>query len=181
MVQLKGDVSSNFHQLQKTAGKVVKAQKSRELYRSRANYAKIQVQKSTLETAEREKQFNELQGVIINQMKESEAVIAKQRDIIDQIQLENEHLQEEIDRLENRRLVSFEHGKDLDGVRQRCLELLSMNVGMKNVDPIIWTVLSNISGITVDRLQKYTTILEMLPEMKALAYKQIAEELQVSQ
>ena len=56
-----------------------------------------------------------------------------------------------------------------------------MNVGVKNVDPIIRTVLSNIAGTTVDRLPKYTTIVEMLPEMKALAYKQIAEKLLVSQ
>ena len=46
---------------------------------------------------------------------------------------------------------------------------------------IIRTVLSNVAGITVDRLPKYTTIVEMLLDMKALAYKQIAEELQVSQ
>jgi len=58
VVKLKGDVSSNLHQLQKTAGKLVKAQQSRELYRSRANYAKKQVQKSTLETANREKQID---------------------------------------------------------------------------------------------------------------------------
>ena len=77
--------------------------------------------------------------------------------------------------------MTFEHGKYSDGVRQCCLELLSMNVGVKNVDPIIRTVLSNIAGITVDQLPKYTTIVEMLPEMKALAYKQIAEKLQVSQ
>ena len=48
---------------------------------------------------EREKQFDELQGAIINQMKGSEAVIAKQPDI-DQLQLENEHLHKKIDRLE---------------------------------------------------------------------------------
>ena len=114
-------------------------------------------------------------------MKELEAVVTKQRDIIDQLQFENEHLQEEIDRLEKKRLVTFKHGKYSDGVRQCCLELLSMNVGVKNVDPIIWTVLSNIVGITVDRLPKYATIVEMLPEMKALPYKQIAEKLQVSQ
>ena len=76
---------------------MVKAQKSRELYHSRANYAKIQVQKSTLETAERDKQFDELQGAFITQVNELKAVTAKQRDIIDQLQLENEHLQEEID------------------------------------------------------------------------------------
>ena len=56
-----------------------------------------------------------------------------------------------------------------------------MNAGVKNVDPIIRTVLSNIAGITVDQLPKYTTIVGMLPEMKALAYKQIAEKLQVTQ
>lgn len=57
------------------------------------------MQKSTLQTVEREKQFDELQGAIINQMKGSEAVIAKQPDI-DQLQLENEHLHKKIDRLE---------------------------------------------------------------------------------
>jgi len=181
VVKLKGDVSSNLHQLQKTAGKLVKAQQSRELYRSRANYAKKQVQKSTTETANREKQFDEFQGAFSTRVKELEAVIAEQRDLIDQLQSENEHLQEEIDRLEKRTLVTFEHGKYLDGVRQCCIELLSMNVGVKNVDPIIRTVLSNIAGMTVDRLPKYTTTVEMLPEMKALAYKQIAEKLQVSQ
>ena len=72
-----------------------------------------------------------------------------------------------------RRLLKFERGKYSDGVRQCCLELLSMNVG--------WKMLSNIAGITVDQLQRYTTVVEMLPEMKALAYKQIAEQLQVSQ
>jgi len=41
-------------------------------------------------------------------------------------------------------------------------------------------MLSNIAGITVDQLPRYTTVVEMLPEMKALAYKQIAEQLQVS-
>jgi len=116
--KLKGDVSSNLHQLQKTAGKLVKAQQSRELYRSRANYAKKQVQKSTTETANREKQFDEFQGAFSTRVKELEAVIAEQRDLIDQLQSENEHLQEEIDRLEKRTLVTFEHGKYLDGVRQ---------------------------------------------------------------
>ena len=139
------------------------------------------MQKSTLETAEREKQCDELLGAFSTHVKELEAVVTKQRDIIDQLQFENEHLQEEIDRLEKKRLVTFEHGKYSDGVRQCCLELLSMNVGVKNVDPIIRNILSNIAGITVDRLPKYTTIVEMLPEMKALAYKQIAEKLQVSQ
>ena len=131
VVRLKGDVSSNFYQLQKTAEKLVKAQKSRELYHSRTNYAKIQMQKSTLESAEREKQFHELLGAFSTHMKELEAVVTKQRDIINQLQFENEHLQEEIDRLEKKRLVTFEHGKYSDGVRQCCLELLSMNVGVK--------------------------------------------------
>ena len=117
VVKLKGDVSSNLHQLQKTAGKLVKAQQSRELYRSRANYAKKQVQKSTTETANREKQFDEFQDAFSTRVKELEAVIAEQRDLIDQLQSENEHLQE-IDRLEKRTLVTFEHGKYLDGVRQ---------------------------------------------------------------
>ena len=66
-------------------------------------------------------------------------------------------------------MVTYEHGKYLDGVWQCCVEVLSINVGVKNVDPIIWTVLSNTAGITVDWLPKYTTTVEMLPKMKVLA------------
>ena len=65
--------------------------------------------------------------------------------------------------------MTFEHGKHLDGVWQCCIEVLSINVGVKNVDPIFQTVLSNIAGITVDWLPKYTTTVEMPPKMKALA------------
>ena len=57
-----------------------------------------------------------------------------------------------------------------------------MNVGVKNVDPIIRNVLINIVGtITVDCMTAKIYNFEMLPAMKALPYNQIAEKLQVSQ
>ena len=46
-----------------------------------------------------------------------------------------------------RRVVTFEVGQYTDEVRLCCLELLSMNVGVNNVDPIIRSVLTGIAGI----------------------------------
>ena len=65
-----------------------------------------------------------------------------------------------------------------DNVRQCCLELLSMNVGIQQVDPIIRSVLKNIVGMEIDKLPKPATLVRMLTELKCLSYQQIADELQ---
>ena len=65
-----------------------------------------------------------------------------------------------------------------DNVRQCCLELLSMNVGIQQVDPVIRSVLKNIAGMEVDKLPKPASLVRMLTELKCLLYQQIADELQ---
>ena len=65
-----------------------------------------------------------------------------------------------------------------DNVRQCCLELLSMNVGILQVDPVIRSVLKNIAGMEVDKLPKPASLIKMLTELKCLSYQQIADELQ---
>ena len=67
--------------------------------------------------------------------------------------------------------------KYLDNVRQCCIELLSMNVGIKNVEPVIRCVLKHMTGIVVDELPQSTTLVRMLAEMKGLSCQQIVEEL----
>ena len=67
--------------------------------------------------------------------------------------------------------------KYLDNVRQCCIELLSMNVGIKNVEPVIRCVLKHMTGIMVDELPQSTTLVRMLAEMKGLSCQQIVEEL----
>ena len=63
----------------------------------------------------------------------------------------------------------------LDNVRQCCLELLSLNVGIRQVEPVIRSVLKNIAGFEVDALPQPGTLVRMYAEMKGLAYQQIEE------
>ena len=64
-----------------------------------------------------------------------------------------------------------------DNVRQCCLELLSMNVGIHQVEPIIRSVLK-LAGKNIEKLPKPATLVRMLTELKCLSYQQIADELQ---
>ena len=62
----------------------------------------------------------------------------------------------------------------LDSVRQCCAELLSLNVGIANVEPVIRSVLKHVGGFEV---QDLTTLVRTLTEMKVLACHQLSEEL----
>ena len=66
----------------------------------------------------------------------------------------------------------------LDNVRQCCLELLSMNVGIRQVEPVIRSVIRNIANKETDKLPKPSTLVRMLTELKCLSYQQIADQLQ---
>ena len=56
------------------------------------------------------------------------------------------------------------------------MELLSYNVGILNVEPIIKSVL-HLAGLEYDRIPKHTTINEMMIESRSLAHMQLAETL----
>ena len=68
--------------------------------------------------------------------------------------------------------------KCLDNVRQCCIGLLSLNVKIKNVDPIIRCVLKHIVSFEIKELPQTCTLTGMYAEMKGLAYHQLSEELQ---
>ena len=174
---LKSQVAIKCHEAEKLSRQLDMAQMRKEMYRSRANYSVTQVNKARLDTQRIDEQLHELQQASHTSIQELEAKIKAQSVIIDKLQSENAELKEEIARLQERRVVTFEAGQYTDEVRQCCLELLSMNVGVNNVDPIIRSVLTNIAGISVERLPKYTTTVQMLTELRGIAYQQIAEKL----
>jgi len=76
-------------------------------------------------------------------------------------------------------LVTKKSHKQLykDNVRQCCMELMSFNVGIRQVEPVIKSVLHNLTSLEVNEIPKLSTLVSMLPEMKALIYKQLGEEL----
>lgn len=75
-----------------------------------------------------------------------------------------------------KKLTFYEEGKYTDNVRICIMELLSYNVGILNVEPIIRSVL-RLAGLKYDRLPKHTAINEMLIESRSLAHMQLAETL----
>ena len=74
-------------------------------------------------------------------------------------------------------IVTFEKGKFTNDVRACCYELLSLNVGVNNVKPVINAVLSNIAHKHVDRLPGRTLLCDMMIECLTIAQAQLGEEL----
>lgn len=147
------------------------AQRAKECYRSKANRrfkssseSAVGDSKSSLSTLEEKYQqkFDCL---------ESE---------IDRLRSDLEVLQ--VDYKEQQQKEKFEthiHGQLYnDNVRQCCLELLSMNVGIHQVSPIITCVLKNLTNQEIDTLPSNRTLVRMLTELKFLSYQQLADSLQ---
>ena len=174
---LKSQIALKCHEAEKRSRQLEVAQKRKEIYRSRANYSVTQVNKARLDAQQIDEQLQELQQASHSSIQQLEAKIKAQSVTIDKLQSENTELKEEIAQLQERRVVTFEAGRYTDEVRQCYLELLSMNVGVNNVAPIIRSVLTNIAGISVEWLPKYTATVQMLTELRGIAYQQIAEKL----
>ena len=90
-----------------------------------------------------------------------------------------ERLFERLQELESHMFETKEHQKKyLDSVRACCIELLSLNVGIKNVEPVIRSVLKHIVSFEIKELPHPTTLTRMYSEMKGLACQHLNEELQ---
>lgn len=79
-------------------------------------------------------------------------------------------------RSKNGKLTFYQEGKYTDDLRMCIMELLSCNVGILNVEPIIKSVLT-LAGLQYDKLPKHTAVNEMLIEGRCIAKKQVAETL----
>ena len=85
-------------------------------------------------------------------------------------------LSEHLDEIQSS-TVQTKHGqKFIDGVRQCCMDLLSMNVGTCQVEPVIRSVLRNIASLESSALPKPSTLSGTLAEMKCSAYQQMSDE-----
>ena len=94
---------------------------------------------------------------------------------ISELQAENLQLRDEL--TATKQLATLKHGKFTGGVHQCCHDLLSRNVGVRNIEPEINLVLSNIVGVELERIPKNTTLVDMLAEMRGLVCMQVADEL----
>ena len=77
-------------------------------------------------------------------------------------------------------IATFEGGKYTDDVRAYIYELLSLNVGVRNVKPIVCCVLKNLAHKSVARLPSHGLTCQMLLESLTIAQGQLGEKLSQS-
>ena len=153
----------------------MKAVAVKERYRAKTNYAQRKMEKATSETAGLHDKIYELQEELDSNVHDLlDTISAKEKDY-DTLHLEYEERIAAPTKASP--LPTITGGKFSDSIRQCCIELLSLNVGVRNVEPVIRSVLCNVAGVDVDRLPKYSTLVGMFSEMKVLAFQQLAEEL----
>ena len=105
---------------------------------------------------------------------------AKLKEEISQLEEENLDLHEKVEEILSEsaeQLVTFEKGKYTDDVRACCYELLSLNVGVRNVKPVITAVLNKIAHKQVNRLPGRSVLCDMMVECLTIAQAQLGEEL----
>ena len=105
---------------------------------------------------------------------------AKLKGEIAQLEEENLDLHEQVESIlseSSDNIATFENGKYTDDVRSCCYELLSLNVGVNNVKPVITAVLNHIAHKQVERLPGRSILCDMMVESLTLAQAQLGEEL----
>ena len=133
--------------------------------------------KATEIAVEREELLHKMTDMEEHFMQHIERLEAKISDMstsLDVAKSEHDHLADRLHQLESKKLSIKEHQqKYLDNVRQCCIELLSLNVGVKQIEPVIKSVLYNIAAMDVDTLPAPSTLTNMLVETKGIACQQL--------
>ena len=88
----------------------------------------------------------------------------------------NAQLLDKVNRLQTRKVTTYVDGKYTDDVWICAMELLSRNVDIRQVEPVIRAVM-NMCKMSCDRLPQHTAIDDMLIESQSLCQIQVAEAL----
>ena len=120
------------------------------------------------------KQAGEMQKLYSTQNKQLQGEIKLLKEKINSLDLE---LSETIESTIDTTIKTFEGGKYTDDVRACVYELLSLNVGVRNVAPVIRCVLSSLAHKSVDRLPSYGLTCHMILESLAVVQAQLGEAL----
>ena len=85
------------------------------------------------------------------------------------LDFENAEMSEALESILNsEEITTFESGRYTDDVRACIYELLSLNVGVRNIAPIIRCVLTKIAHKSVSRLPSYSLTCQMILESLTL-------------
>ncbi|CAC5393310.1 unnamed protein product [Mytilus coruscus] len=121
----------------------------------------------------------------LNETIDLKETIQSNKERIEYSENENMRLQDEINDFKmsfelNQIVQTFHNGKYNDSVREVYAALLTLNVGVNNVEKVVRTVLEKLEGLKVERLPNRTFSEIMLVEAKAHAQMQAAEAMLTS-
>ena len=77
----------------------------------------------------------------------------------------------------DKEISTFHKGKYTDDIRACCYELLSLNGGVRNVVPVIKSVIGNLAHKSLDRMPSRAVLCQMMVECLTLAHAQLGQEL----
>ena len=100
---------------------------------------------------------------------EAENEIDKQWLRLKALEKSNADLQQLIDICEGEKLTTLNDGCYTDSVREVVIELLKMNISIRNISPAIQVVIEKLTNRTIDNLPSYGTIHKIMYEAKCLA------------
>ena len=75
-----------------------------------------------------------------------------------EIKVARQELDDRLEEIESGTICTKNGQKYLDGVRQCCIELLSLNIATKQIELVIRSVLKNNASFEVDALPKLSTL-----------------------
>ena len=99
------------------------------------------------------------------------------KDKVSSIDFENAELNAELQDVLSTEIVTFEGGKYTDSIRACVYELLSLNVGVKNIAPTIRCVMKNLAQKSVDRLPSHGLTCQMIVESLVAVQAQLGQKL----
>ena len=112
------------------------------------------------------KRVNDLSSDCSTKRKKLRDEIVSLKEEVATLSLDNAELNETVQSIlmSDPEITTFENGKFTDDVRACVYELLSLNVGVKKVAPIVRCVLKNMAHKSVQRLPSYGLTCQMILE-----------------
>jgi E1A/CREB-binding protein len=166
----KSDLDKLYKKVSQMESQVQQLKKDKDRLRHRVVYwwTKSHFLKSSSEESE-------IQEIIENQQQISTLKVDLRNLEEDNIELRNQ-LEEVTSSTENE-IETFHKGRFNDDIRSCCYQLLSLNVGVRNVGPVIHTVLTSLAHKSVSRLPSHSALCRMITEGLSIAEMQLGEKL----
>jgi len=176
--QYKSDVAYLSKENEELQQRLKSTQRVSEQKRLTAYRVKQKQETACDEKLQMQSKLQELEEHFSKRINALEAKVKELSDALDIARSERDKLAERLTEIQSQKLRTKEHRQlYLDRVRQCCIELMSLNVGMKQIEPVIRSVLRHMVNMEVDTLPKPSSLVEMIPQMKGLACQQLAEQL----